>query len=302
MNYLCAIVGGIAVSGYYVIAAWLSRNDAYFSTHPREIIRTSYLTAGAILLPVWVLCLWLGHISTPSSSAFWLGMTLSVILDALSREAHIRALMRLNVGFVSSLSAITPLLSILSGVFLLGELPSGRALTGIIIVSLSIGVMARMTLKTDLCDEPLDKRAMCFGAVSVVLPALGIALDRIALQASDPLNYAMLSSGSLGLLHNMPVLVGCKTLRQLITPFFSGSSKWILLGGFLLATTQMSFAYITSQNSTAQSSAISRIAIVFQIVMARFILAEHQYFYRKLCCALCIILGVYLVLLTPSAV
>ncbi len=110
------------------------------SAHPTVILA---MTHALLVLPI--LPLLLGPVQLRASVPLWTNLTLCALLAVVSNLLLIRALQSSDLSVLGPLNAYKSVISVILGIFLIGEIPSLPGVTGILlIVAGSIGIIDRI--------------------------------------------------------------------------------------------------------------------------------------------------------------
>jgi uncharacterized membrane protein len=137
-----------------------------------------------------------------------------------------------------------------------------------------------------------SKPVLC-AFLSVLPPALSVVFLKKSVMTMDALSFSLFFTFLIGsmalfieLFNNKEKLI--LDLKQFPKPFFFYS-------GFLLMLTQFTFALASKYIMVANLMVLNRISIVFQIVLAYFILKEKDEIKKRLIISLFVVLGFYII-------
>lgn len=213
-----------------------------------------------------------------------------VLLMLLARVLHYEALRRIDIAFVSPLSALTPIVTILTSYMALGESVHPLGVFGIIITAIGGGLVYYRPLRGK--DSPDPKRfhqGLLMAVGSCVVPALAITLEKSVLLRVSPIGFSclflLLSAGIVGLIrlcrgYGLRIPQGQWGIPSLIC-------LAVLQGGSVLL-----FAKALLMGLTAEVSSMKRVSIVFQVILAYYVLGQRSNIRRRLLGVIALIAGI----------
>ena len=293
----------LASSLFFVLSARILRQAA--EEHPPNatgMVAVTHLSAALFLLP-FLPATGVGTMSEirTIASPFVLALILlTAVLHLAARLFHFKALSLTDVTLVSPFAALTPVLTILTGWVILAERPNVVEFIGImvIVVSLLGLTKARQILRTRSKSATPASRAarlgMWFAFLSTIPPAFKIAFQKKAILLSSPLSYALIML----LLTGAGALLIC-TIRfrggDLRAQFPPRRLRVIFLISTLLAVNTLLFSAALTFGLAAGVSAMARISIVFQGILAYWIAGQKTDFRRRLLWGVVIFLGTVII-------
>ncbi len=169
-----------------------------------DVLRRKYLVSGIDDQAMLVLTLFLtGTLTLPVflitglpeiQNGFWPAFWATVILNIISQNIFIKAFKLNEVSLVAPLRLITPPLVIISGILVLGEIPSLPGIIGIFITML--GLFFLLLNKKDNKSFNLDsfkERGVIYGLVGSILFAASFPFDKIIVVKSSAI-FAVFSA------------------------------------------------------------------------------------------------------------
>ena len=213
-----------------------------------------------------------------------------VLLMLLARVLHYEALRRIDIALVSPFSALTPLVTIITSYIVLGESISAVGVLGIVITAVGGVLVYYRPLRG---GGPEDSKRLCQGLVmaftSCVVPALAITLERSVLFRVDPIAYSclflLISAGFVGVIR-----LGRGYMVTTPRPRWGMSSLVslaIMQGGSVVL-----FAQALLMGLTAEVSSLKRVSVVFQVLLAYYVLGQKADIGRRLLGVFAVILGI----------
>jgi drug/metabolite transporter (DMT)-like permease len=293
----------LASSLFFVLSARILRQTADENPpNATGMVAVTHLSAALFLVP-FLPAAGVGSLSDFRSMAspFVLALILlTAVLHLAARLFHFKALSLADVSLVSPFAALTPVLTILTGWFILSERPNTGELVGILIVVFSLLALtqAKQILEAGKESATPSSRAkklgMWFAFLSTIPPALKIAVQKKAILLSSPLSYAliMLFLTGAGALLICTVRFRADDLRAQFPP--RRLREIILISG-LLALNTLLFCMALTLGLAAGVSAMARISIVFQGILAYWIAGQKTDFRRRILWGFVIFLGTVII-------
>ena len=285
---LLILAGSFAISIYFVLVAKILKKTP--SIDSQFLFGASNFAAAILLLPVWLSKLSSGDISLPVSNMFFYAILVHVILKLVSSGLHFTALKRVDVALVSSFSALSPILAILAGVWLLQEIPTQWEILGITIISVSILVFFVGQFQRQ--SEFGFNRYVFFAFLSAFPPAFAIIYHKVAVVAADAINFSFVSTVAFGCAGVMVSrLIGTtKPVEQLKQAGMS-----LLFLGLTLAITNICFSVAMNYEKAANVSALNRISVLMQVLLGYFFFGQSHQVYRRAIAAVAMLMGFLLI-------
>jgi drug/metabolite transporter (DMT)-like permease len=297
---LLVLGSSLASSLFFVLSARILRQtEDHHPPNATGMVAVTHLSAALFLLPFLPAAGFgtLVELRT-MASPFVLGLILlTAILHLAARLFHFKALSLADVSLVSPFAALTPVLTISTGWIILGERPNTAELAGILIIVVSLlGLTEAVKVfrtRANLApggDHTKARLGLWFAALSTVPPAFKIAVQKKAILLSSPFTYALLmlfltGAGALlmcGVRHSRAELCDQFPPRRLRTLFLISA---------LLALNTLLFCGALTLGLAAGVSAMARISIVFQGVLAYWIAGQKTDFRRRLLWGIAIFVG-----------
>jgi len=293
----------LASSLFFVLSARILRQTA--DEHPPNasgMVAVTHLSAALFLLPFLPAAgvSSLSEIQSMASPFVLALILLTAVLHLAARLFHFKALSLTDVSLVSPFAALTPVLTILTGWAILAERPNVVELVGILIVVFSLlGLTEAKQIFKARSDSATPasrakKLGMWFALLSTIPPALKIAVQKKAILLSSPLSYALI----------MLFLTGAGALLICIVRFRAGDLRaqfpsrrlrTIFLISGLLALNTLLFCMALTLGLAAGVSAMARISIVFQGILAYWIAGQKTDFRRRILWGVVIFLGTVII-------
>ena len=254
------------------------------------MVAVTHLSATLFLLP-FLPAAGFGTVAELRTMAtpFVLGLILlTAVLHLAARLFHFKALSLADVSLVSPFAALTPVLTISTGWMILGEQPNTAELIGILIIVISLlglteaaKVFRTRTTLTAGADHAKVRLGLCFAALSTVPPAFKIAVQKKAILLSSPFAFALIMLFLTGV--GAGLMCGVRFSRaELRAQFPAGRLRTLFLISALLALNTLLFCGALTLGLAAGVSAMARISIVFQGVLAYWIAGQKTDFRRRI--------------------
>jgi drug/metabolite transporter (DMT)-like permease len=297
------IGSSLASSLFFVLSARILRQTAEeYPPNATGMVAVTHLSAALFLVPFLPAAgvASLSELQTMASPFVLALILLTAVLHLAARLFHFKALSLTDVSLVSPFAALTPVLTILTGWAILAERPNIAELVGILIVVFSLlGLTeAWRILKARSGPATPTSRAkklgMWFAFLSTIPPALKIAVQKKAILLSSPLSYALI----------MLFLTGAGALLVCSIRFRAGDLRaqfparrlrTIFLISGLLALNTLLFCIALTLGLAAGVSAMARISIVFQGILAYWIAGQKTDFRRRIFWGVVIFLGTIII-------
>ncbi len=225
---------------------------------------------------------------------------LTAVLHLAARFFHFRALSLADVSLVSPFAAITPVLTIVTGWMILAERPNLLELVGILIVVVSL---LGLTGATKVFKDRLGSAngasnsanlGLWFAFFSAIPPAIKIAVQKKAIVLSSPFSYALIMlflTGAGALL----ICVIRHRKSDLQAQFPARRLRALILISALLALNTYLFCAALTLGMAAGVSAMARISIVFQGILAYWFAGQKTDFRRRLLWGVAIFVGTVII-------
>ena len=298
------IGSSLASSLFFVLSARILRQAA--EEHPPNatgMVAVTHLSAALFLLP-FLPAAGLGSMSeivTMVSPLVLALILLTAVLHLTARLFHFKALSLTDVSLVSPFAALTPVLTILTGWIVLAEHPNFVELVGILIVVVSLlgltgarNVFRTRSASGHLLDRNRSKLGLWFAFLSTIPPAFKIVFQKKAILLSSPLTFAVIMlflTGAGGLL----ICAVRYRRRDLRTQFPPRRLRALFLISGLLALNTVLFCAALTFGLAAGVSAMARISIVFQGILAYWIAGQKTDFRRRISWGFVIFLGTVII-------
>jgi drug/metabolite transporter (DMT)-like permease len=290
----------LASSLFFVLSARILRTGV--DEHPPSatgMVAVTHLGAALFLAPFLPAAgvASLSEIRTMASPFVLMLILVTAVLHLAARLFHFKALSLADVNLVSPFAALTPVLTILTGWVILAERPSAVELTGIFIVVVSllgltdVRSVFRTRSAVDASSTPTRTRlGLWFALLSTIPPAFKIAVQKKAILLSSPFTYALLMlflTGGGALL----IYVIRSSRDDMRAQFPLRRVRTLLLISGLLSLNTFLFCAALTLGLAAGVSAMARISIVFQGVLAYWIAKQKTDFRRRILWGVAIFIG-----------
>lgn len=304
MLFFLIILGSLALALYTTLNARLVREGAvgveggtgWSSTF---VLGGSKAISGLYIAVPWAVLLILGYVKFPTSKVFWLAFLVTLVLNVTFEILRFRAYALTNVGLIAPFGAISPMLTILFSWLLLAETPSLLGAVGIIIIATSIYLLyLKDGLHWNTISGPFRAiwrdRGVRYGFLSALPPALAIVYDKKAIVAADPITFSMLSVTFVGLSAWM-IDYALQGRHKFIAQFGNGNIKRFFQIAVLYVIANLSFNLTFYFAIVPYVSALRRIVIVFEVLLAYYMLKERADLRKRVLAAVGVVMGAILI-------
>jgi drug/metabolite transporter (DMT)-like permease len=294
----------LASSLFFVLSARILRQAA--EDNPPStlgVVGVTHLAAALFLLPFLpaVGVVSVSDAAAMASASVLALVVLTAVLHLAARFFHFKALGLADVSLVSPFAALTPVLTLFTAWIILAEHPNAQELVGILIVVLSLlGLTgAAASFRSHFGSGDLNARGrvrlgLWFALLSAVPPAFKLAFQKKAILLSSPFTYALL----ILVLTGIGAAVVCVTryrIQDLRAQFPPRRLRSLVLISSLLALNTFLFCAALTLGMAAGVSAMARISIVFQGVLAYWIAGQKTDFRRRILWAFAIFIGTFVI-------
>jgi drug/metabolite transporter (DMT)-like permease len=294
----------LASSLFFVLSARILRQAA--EDHPPStlgVVGITHVAAALFLLPFLPAAgvASLSDAATMASASVLALILLTAVLHLAARFFHFKALGLADVSLVSPFAALTPVLTLSTAWIVLGERPNVQELLGILIVVASLlGLTgAAASFRSHFRSKTLSagdrtRLGLWFALLSAIPPAFKIAFQKKAILLSSPFTYALL----ILVLTGVGAVVACAfryRLEDLRAQFPPRRLRALILISGLLALNTYLFCAALTLGLAAGVSAMARISIVFQGVLAYWIAGQKTDFRRRILWAVAIFIGTFVI-------
>lgn len=288
-------------------ALWTTLNARYVKdgNHGAGNWSSSYVLGGSMLaaslymLALWLVLWQLGFVAVPTGGLFWTSLAITVIINIGFEIIRFKAYGLVDVAMIAPFAGLSPILTILTSWLIIGETPTIGGGLGIFLIAFSIYFLyIKDGLKWANIAAPFraiwSNRGVRYGFLASIPPALSIVFDKKAVLASDPISFAMFALFFIGLgawLFDFWAQGRINFVRQ-----FTGER----LGRFfrislLLFMSNISFTYMFLFANVPNVSALRRSVIVFEIILAYFLLKQKANIRKRIIAGLGVVAGCVLI-------
>lgn len=295
MYLLWSVISAFSTAFYLVYQSGVLKTQPRL--HANTMLLGMHLAAGITLL--FILPFYTHSIPLPLAPAAYAYLFGNALLLILSRLLYMYAYRRTDVANVTIFSPLTPLFAIGVGHLILGETLRVQEVAGILLICASIYAMFLNRKEGDSLavallspfKHILHSTPVLMGFLSTIPTAFAVALQKKALQYFDPVTF------SISLLLLMAVLFAIvEACRRKSTPPIAIRWRWWLIPGVLLALSQVIFCYVVLVAPTAIALVLQRFGIIFQVLLAYFLLKEKAHIGQRLLCSVGAVAGFALLL------
>ena len=299
---LCLVFGSsLASSLFFVLSARVLRGAAGGDApNAIGVVGVTHVGAALFLLPFLPAA---GIVSptdfkTMASASVLILILLTAVLHFTARLFHFKALSLTDVSLVSPFAALTPVLTLFTAWIIIGERPSALEFTGILIVVVSLlgltgatqVIRAYISSRSGITGEGSKNLGLWFAFLSTVPPAVKIAVQKKAILLSSPFAYALIMLFLTGACALLICVFRFRTV-ELRAQFPGPRLRSLIFISGLLALNTFLFCKALTLGMAAGVSAMARISIVFQGVLAYWLAGQTSDFRKRILWAVAIFAG-----------
>lgn len=219
-------------------------------------------------------------------------VTIASILLFISRILYTYAYKHIDAGYVTLFSGITPIYTIGIAWWMLHVIPTINQLLGVILITLSIGIIFWRPVKID----KRHRKAYVAAFLSTIPAAFSVIFQKKALTDISPIHLTFMSFVLIAILSFLYTrLVEKNGLRSLQKEAIAYGKDYIAIGT-LTALAHICFFYVMEQNYVVAAQAAQRSSIFFQVLLAYVLLKERSRMTTKLIGSIVGMLSVILLL------
>jgi drug/metabolite transporter (DMT)-like permease len=290
----------LASSLFFVLSARILRKAAGDNAPSTlGVVGITHLAAAVFLLPFLPAAgvVSVSDVAGMASASVLALIALTAFLHLAARFFHFKALSLADVNLVSPFAALTPVLTLSTAWIILGERPNAQELAGILVVVVSllgltgaVSSFRRHLGSRDVLVKTRTRLGILFALLSAIPPALKIAYQKKAILLSSPFAYALL----ILLLTGLVAVAACALrfrIKDLRSQFPAPRLRALILASSLLALNTFLFCAALTLGLAAGVSAMARISIVFQGILAYWIADQKTDFRRRILWGVVIFFG-----------
>lgn len=228
--------------------------------------------------------------------AFWFAFGATLALGIFSQWFWFRAFAEEEASLISPIRLITPPLVILTGFFILGELPSVWSAIGIFITIIGLFVLLRSEAryKKISLKKIIKRKGVLFAVIGAVAFAFSFPFDKQAVISSSGLFVVAAIAPALGIIS----IVISRLKKPLLDNVRTLSGKWhsvivimvVHALGFVLATVSLQYAL------AASASSVKRLLSFWAVLFSGKLLQEKN-IGTKIFATVIMLLGIVITLL-----
>ena len=295
---LLAIASAFIGSSYLVCMSRVMKREHAPSS--LQVLVLSHFLAALALLPFMKS----NDFGLAQNSSIFLLVIAAAGFLVISRMLYFYAYARTDVATVAIFSPLTPIYVLLTGYILLGETATFNEVAGLMVISLSIYVyfMRKGTSLANIANwlEPFRQiarsRAVLCAFLSTIPTAFAAIFQKeLLLNHTNPVAFSFWLLLLIALIAGVILMfkrssVKLVSLTTLPISFYAASL-------ILLPLTHVLFSWLVLAKPTAIALVLQRTGIIFQIMLAYFIMHEREQIGRRIAISLFIILGFSLIML-----
>jgi len=232
-----------------------------------------------------------------SGSQFFFAFLISVCMTLFSKNLQYSSFVKLDLSLVSSFSALTPVFTVVLSYFVLKEIPKEKALWGIFLTTIAVYFLFlqkpdRKSFRTIL--NPLRHIWSDSGArlalLSSIPGAISITFARKGVLGFNPLFFSSASLFAFCLGNGVVAKLKTGSIKIKV------NSYWPLIAsGLFLALGQIFSTLATRMQFASYISAMSRVSIFFQTLLAYMFLNQRKDLAYRLALSIFILAGYFLI-------
>lgn len=302
MFLILILVGSLSASLWSVLNvkyALLGKEQSNGGWGSTFLLGGSFLS-NSLYSGIFWLAMWkMGFSHWPTSYVFWLSLMATVLINIGFEILRFRAYTLAPLSLIAPFAAVSPVLTILTSLLILRELPHPVALLGIMLIAVSIYLLhLKEKFSWQTIFKPFQNiwqnQGVRLAFLSSLPPALSIVFDKKAVIAGDPFSFVFLAVFFIGLGALLVELAinGRKKFREQIINF-----PWrkILLISFFAFLANVTLNALFLFTATANVSAVRRVVIIFDVILGYFILSQREDIKKRLLASVGVVIGVILI-------
>ncbi len=263
------------------------------------VLGGSFLAGSVFFIFLWLVLWYAGVVTVPTAHTFWLALAATITINVLFEFFRFRAYALTDLGVVAPFGAIAPVLTIVTGWFLLKEIPTIGGTVGIMVVAASIYLLhlqGPFTWKTIV--QPLQAiwlhKGTRYAFLSSVPPAVSIIFDKQAVAAADPISFATVAYVGIGL-GAWGLDIVQQGWPQFKKQILSAPPQRFLAIGFFHFLASVAFTITLLMALVPYISALRRTVIIFEILFGYLLLHQRTNLRRRLYAGAGVVAGVLLI-------
>lgn len=304
MFLVLTLVGSLSASLWSVLNvkyALLGKEQSSGGWGPTFLLGGSFLSNSLYSGVFWLILWKLGFSHWPTSHVFWLSLATTVIINIGFEILRFRAYTLAPLSLITPFAAVSPVLTILTSWLILKELPHPVALLGIMLIAVSIYLLhlkERFSLKAVFrpFQNIWQNHGVRLAFLASLPPAISIVFDKKAVIASDPFSFAFLAVFFIGL-GALLVELTVNGREKFIEQIHNFPWQKILLISFFAFLANVTLNTLFLFTVTANVSALRRVVIIFDVILAYFILRQREDIKKRLLASVGVVIGVILIAL-----
>jgi drug/metabolite transporter (DMT)-like permease len=206
---------------------------------------------------------------------FWKVLLLGGILNSISSVLAMKALKISDISLVAPIVATAPFFVLFLSFLILKEVPSFYGLCGIFLIVVGtyfLNIREQKKGYTEPLKVLLRNKGVRYMFIVVLIWSLGANVDKIGLQTSSPLVWALAIQGTVALFL-APIIL----FRKKLTEGIIGRKQLMMfpLLGLIAACGAIFHVYAMSIILVVYAVSIKRLSVVFEVIMGRVIFKEE---------------------------
>ncbi|KKW42386.1 MAG: hypothetical protein UY92_C0007G0025 [Candidatus Magasanikbacteria bacterium GW2011_GWA2_56_11] len=299
MLFILIITGAVALAGHVILNARYVRAGAAGGWSSTFVLGVSKVSAALLMLAVWLVLLFQGRATFPTSWAFWGAFLVTVVLNIIFEIIRFRSYALAPIALTSPFGAISPVLTILPAWLFLRELPSFWGGLGIGLITVSIYALHTQSgwnIRNFFAPfrAVWKDRGTRYAFLSSLPPAITIVFDKKAVVASDPITFSLLAVAAIGITAWIVDFAYRGRERFFSSVRQCGWGRFLKIG-FLYLVANLAFNMAFLFAIVPYVSALRRTVIIFEVLFAYFFLQEKTDIVKRAAVSIGVVLGTILI-------
>ena len=217
---------------------------------------------------------------------FWWVVLIVFPIDMLAMYFYLQALKKGNISLVTPLLSFTPLVTWLTGLLIVKEVPSLIGILAISLIILGTFWLSPNFSLNKLFREPGTKYMLG----TAIIWGVVISLSKLAMNYSSAISWSIVYKALVAIIFGLIMSLKLKEIKQYTKP------EWLILiiVGLAFGAEQFFIAKAVSMTLAAYAIAIKRTSILFSVLLGWIILKEEK-IKQRLSGAILMIAGIFLI-------
>lgn len=228
---------------------------------------------------------------------FWLAFSITLVLNVFLQYLLMTALQKADASLVAPVSLMTTPLVIVTGYFILGEMPTLLGIAGILISFLGLWLLITPgTVWGNFFDVSLLQNPGVLAAfLGSIIASVSSVYDKKAVLASSTLFFSTLILLGVGLASGIIAYAKSPEDRRALMPKIN--SSWLIVLFLIILTAVAFFLFTDALRFAFASYAISvrRLRALWAVLLAGAFLQERKFLLKRFIATLVMLAGVFLI-------